>query len=89
MFSSSLDNTIKCWDLEDCKVIKNFFGHKSGVETFKLHHNLNVLVSGGKDSTCRIWDTKTALELFSFLGHKGSVNSILVNEREPFLITGI
>mmetsp|Transcript_18930 Transcript_18930/g.36377 ORF Transcript_18930/g.36377 Transcript_18930/m.36377 type:complete len:179 (+) Transcript_18930:457-993(+) len=31
---------------------------------------------------------KTALELFSFLGHKGCVNSILVNEKEPFLITG-
>lgn len=58
------------------------------METFKIHHGLNVLISGGKDSTCRIWDIKTSSELFSFSGHKGSVTSILTNEKEPFLVTG-
>ncbi len=44
MFSASEDKTVKCWDLEYNKIIRNYHGHLSGVYSLSLHPTLDVLV---------------------------------------------
>ena len=44
---------VKCWDLEQNKVIRHYHGHLSAVYTLALHPTLDVLVTGGRDSAVR------------------------------------
>lgn len=45
---------VKCWDLEQNKVIRHYHGHLSGVYTLALHPTLDILVTGGRDSVARV-----------------------------------
>lgn len=45
---------VKCWDLEQNKVIRHYHGHLSGVYSLSLHPTLDVLVTSGRDATARV-----------------------------------
>lgn len=45
---------VKCWDLEQNKVIRQYHGHLSGVYSLSLHPTLDVLVTSGRDATARV-----------------------------------
>ena len=55
MFSCGLDKQVKCWDLEQNKVIRNYHGHLSGVYSLAQHPTLDVIMTGGRDSGTRVW----------------------------------
>jgi pleiotropic regulator 1 len=50
MFSCALDKMVKCWDLEQNKVIRNYHGHLSGVYSLAQHPTLDVIMTGGRDA---------------------------------------
>ena len=54
LFSCAEDKTIKCWDLEYNKIVRNYHGHLSGVYSLALHPTLNLIASGGRDATVRL-----------------------------------
>lgn len=41
---------VKCWDLEQNKVVRHYHGHLSGVYAMALHPTLDLLVTAGRDS---------------------------------------
>jgi pleiotropic regulator 1 len=45
---------VKCWDLEQNKVIRHYHGHLSGVYSLSLHPTLDLLVTAGRDATARV-----------------------------------
>lgn len=45
---------VKCWDLEQNKVIRQYHGHLSGVYSLSLHPTIDVLVTSGRDATARV-----------------------------------
>ncbi|CAJ0651411.1 3043_t:CDS:2, partial [Entrophospora sp. SA101] len=47
------DKMVKCWDLEQNKVIRHYHGHLSGVYSLSLHPTLDVLVTAGRDASAR------------------------------------
>lgn len=49
LFSAAEDKTVKCWDLEQNKVVRHYHGHLSGVYCAALHPTLDILVTGGRD----------------------------------------
>jgi pleiotropic regulator 1 len=53
------DKQVKCWDLEQNKVVRQYHGHLSGIFSCALHPDLDLLVTGGRDATARIWDIRT------------------------------
>ena len=59
LFSCGEDKQVKCWDLEQNKVVRQYHGHLSGVYCLALHPDLDLLVTGGRDSTARLWDMRT------------------------------
>lgn len=54
LFSAGEDKMVKCWDLEQNKVVRHYHGHLSGVYSIALHPTLDLLVTTGRDSTARV-----------------------------------
>ena len=79
---------IKCWDLEQNKVIRQYHGHLSGVYAMDLHPTLDVLVTGGRDSTVRVWDMRTRQNVHVLTGHQGFISSVRCQEADPQVISG-
>jgi pleiotropic regulator 1 len=78
---------VKCWDLEQNKVIRQYHGHLSGVYTMSLHPTIDVLVTGGRDATARVWDMRTRQNVHVLAGHSGTVADVKCQEADPQVIT--
>jgi pleiotropic regulator 1 len=70
------------------KVIRSYHGHLSGVYCLKVHHDLSVIVTGGRDSTARVWDIRVRRQIHALVGHTHTVGSVLCQENEPHVVTG-
>ncbi|EDK43212.1 protein MET30 [Lodderomyces elongisporus NRRL YB-4239] len=73
LLTSSLDNTIKLWDVATGKCIRTQFGHIEGVwsiaaDTFRI-------VSGAHDRMVKVWDLQNGKCLHSF-GNSSSVSCV-------------
>jgi pleiotropic regulator 1 len=79
---------VKCWDLEQNKVIRHYHGHLSGVYSLALHPKLDLLVTGGRDSTARVWDMRSKAEVHVLTGHENTVVSLLAQSLDPQVVTG-
>jgi pleiotropic regulator 1 len=88
LFSCSQDKEIKCWDLEQNRVIRNYHGHFSGVYSIALHPQLDILATGGRDCSVRLWDMRTRAQIHLFEGHRHSVASVQMQASEPQIISG-
>ncbi|KAI9276282.1 WD40-repeat-containing domain protein, partial [Sporodiniella umbellata] len=78
IISSSLDNTIKIWDLQSGKSLRTLFGHIQGIwglDFDKLH-----IVSGSHDKTLRIWEAETGKCLYALEGHHGPVTAVKLSD---------
>ncbi|CAL8080770.1 unnamed protein product [Prunus armeniaca] len=88
MFSAGDDKLVKCWDLEQNKVIRSYHGHLSGVYCLALHPTLDVLLTGGRDSVCRVWDIRSKMQVHALSGHDNTVCSVFTRPTDPQVITG-
>ena len=57
--ASSIDQTIKIWDVRTGELIKTLKGHTNRVVSVAFTPDDNFLVSGCYDETIKIWDIKT------------------------------
>lgn len=88
LFSAGEDKSVKCWDLETNKVIRQYHGHLSGVYALSLHPTLDVLVSAGRDSVARVWDMRTKAQVHVLGGHRGCVAAVQCQDSDPQVVTG-
>jgi len=91
MYSIGEDKQVKCWDMEQNKVIRDYHGHLSGGYCMSLLESSsgpNVLVTGGRDSVGRVWDLRTTAEVAVLAGHTQTVASISTQNVLPQVITG-
>jgi hypothetical protein len=91
MFSIGEDKQVKCWDLTENKVIRNYHGHLSGgycINLLESQAGPNVLLTGGRDSCARVWDIRTTAEVAVLAGHNQTVASIQCQTVLPQVITG-
>jgi pleiotropic regulator 1 len=91
MFSIGEDKQVKCWDMEQNKVIRDYHAHLSGGYCCSLLENQggpNILVTGGRDSVARVWDIRTTAEVAVLCGHTQTVASIQCQMGLPQVITG-
>ena len=87
LFSAGEDKQIKCWDLEQNKVVRHYHGHLSAVYALALHPTLDILITGGRDSVARVWDMRTKQPIHVLSGHTAAVNSIICQASEPQVVT--
>ena len=88
LFSGGEDKQVKCWDLEQNKVVRHFHGHLSGVYTLALHPRLDCLITAGRDGTARVWDIRTKQTVHVLSGHTNTIMSLLTGDCDPQVITG-
>ncbi|KAM0048302.1 putative transcription factor WD40-like family [Helianthus debilis subsp. tardiflorus] len=69
MFSAGDDKQVKCWDLEQNKVIREYHDHLSGVYCLALHPTIDVLLTNGRGSICRAWDIRSKTQIHALSGH--------------------
>ncbi|CAH8380825.1 unnamed protein product [Eruca vesicaria subsp. sativa] len=54
--SASWDQTVKAWNLQNCKIRKTLAGHSGYVNTVALSPDGTLCASGGKDGAILLWD---------------------------------
>jgi Prp8 binding protein len=58
LYTGSIDNTIRCYDLRTSKVLYTLLGHEDTISGLKLSPTGDYLCSNGMDDTVRVWDVK-------------------------------
>lgn len=86
--SSSLDRTIKLWDLNTGELLRTLEGHTSAVHTIIFSSDGQALASSSHDGTIKLWDLNTGKLIRTFTGHEGHVHSIVFTPDERTLISG-
>ncbi|KNZ56008.1 hypothetical protein VP01_2520g2 [Puccinia sorghi] len=88
LFSCGEDKMVKCWDLEQNKVIRHYHGHLSGVYSLSLHPTLDVLVTAGRNASARVRVMRTKGQVHVLSGHTATIADVKCQESDPQVITG-
>ncbi|KAH0631762.1 hypothetical protein JD844_019528 [Phrynosoma platyrhinos] len=56
LFSSSMDNIIRIWDLNSSQCIAQLENHYSPVTSLAFSPDSETLISAGRDKICTVWD---------------------------------
>ena len=75
--SSSVDNTIKIWNMTKGKCVKTLYGHTDYISCVSLSP-LGELISGSLDHTIRVWDLSTDNCVRILKGHTSWVQCLVV-----------
>jgi guanine nucleotide-binding protein subunit beta-2-like 1 protein len=70
--SCGWDKVVKVWNLTNCKLRANHFGHTQFINTVTISPDGSLCASGGKDGKAMLWDLREG-EL-----HKGGVGANLL-----------
>ncbi|RLV90763.1 F-box protein MET30 [Spathaspora sp. JA1] len=73
LLTSSLDNTIKLWDVRTGKCIRTQFGHIEGV--WSINSDTFRIISGAHDRLIKVWDLQNGKCLHTF-GNDSSVSCV-------------
>lgn len=86
--SSSLDDTIKVWNLNSGEELLTLRGHTKGVNTIAISPDGKTLVSGSDDYTIKFWSYHTGTLVGTLTGHSRDVNSVTITPDGKFLCSG-
>lgn len=79
LITSSLDNTIKIWDVKTGKCIRTQFGHIEGVWSISAD-NFRI-VSGAHDRLIKVWDLQNGKCLHTWCG-ESSVSCVALSDNQ-------
>ncbi len=85
--TGSGDRTIKLWDLESGRLVRQFDGHSQTVYAIALSDDDTRILSGSLDGTARLWDLENGTEIAQYVGHRGPVYSVAFGP-EGTVLTG-
>jgi len=74
--SSSLDGTIRIWDVTNGDCLMNFEGHSEGIEDLAISPDGKLLASAGRDDRVIVWDVSEGKPLHHLKGFGGSALSV-------------
>jgi WD domain, G-beta repeat len=64
--SASWDGTLRYWDLEEQRLIRQFAGHSNPAMSVVFSPDGKRALSGSSDRTMRLWDLETGLEMHRY-----------------------
>jgi len=93
IFSGSLDNTIKIWDLKNGTEIRTLEGHSKGILHFDVTKDDKFLVSGAIDLTLKKWDIFSGKEIFTIDQYTNKINknnrfACTISPDNKFILSG-
>jgi len=86
--SGSYDNTIKLWDIETGRLIRNFSGNFYYILSVAFSPSGNQIISSSMDNTLKLWDVETGREIKTFSGHTEYVNSVAFSPDGKYVLSG-
>jgi WD40 repeat protein len=86
--SSSLDDTVKIWNLHSGEELLTLRGHTRGVNAIAISPDGKTIVSGSDDYTIKFWSYHTGTLLGTLTGHSRDVNSVAITPDGKFLCSG-
>jgi serine/threonine protein kinase len=86
--SSSLDDTIKLWNLQTGTEIFTLTGHARGVNAIAISPDGKLLISGSDDYTVKVWSLQNGALLGTLLGHTRDVNAVAVSPDGKLFASG-
>ncbi|NJM06944.1 CHAT domain-containing protein [Candidatus Gracilibacteria bacterium] len=69
LISSSLDQSVRLWDMGSFNTIRTFVGHSAEVNSLAFNPDGTLLLSGSFDGSARIWDSYSGLLDYQFSGN--------------------
>ncbi|CUM67860.1 uncharacterized protein PRCAT00005569001 [Priceomyces carsonii] len=77
LLTSSLDNTIKIWEVQSGKCVRTQFGHIEGVSSISA--DTFRIISGAKDKLIKVWDLQDGKCLYTF-SNSAPVNCVALSD---------
>lgn len=86
--SSSLDDTIKLWNLSTGEELATLKGHAKAVNAITISPNGKTLISGSDDYTLKVWNLQNGSLLGTLLGHTRDVNAVAISPDGKLFASG-
>ncbi len=74
--SASVDKTVRLWDVDSGKELRQFQGHQGTVISVVFSPDGKTLASASEDKTVRLWDVASGREIRQLQGHQGWARSV-------------
>ena len=85
--SSSLDDTVKVWNLNTGEELLTLTGHTRDVNSIAISPNDRLIVSGSDDYTVKIWNFLNGALLKNLEGHTRDVTSVAISPDGRLLVS--
>jgi len=82
--SSSWDKKVKVWNLTNCKLKTNHFGHAGFLNCVTVSPDGSLCASGGKDGNAMLWDLNEGKHLYTLDGG-GEINALCFSPNRYWL----
>jgi len=82
--SSSWDKKVKVWNLTNCKLKTNHFGHAGYLNCVTVSPDGSLCASGGKDGNAMLWDLNEGKHLYTLDGG-GIINALCFSPNRYWL----
>lgn len=82
--SSGWDKKVKVWNLTNCKLKTNHFGHGGYLNCVTVSPDGSLCASGGKDGNAMLWDLNEAKHLYTLDGG-GAINALVFSPNRYWL----
>jgi len=82
--SSSWDKKVKVWNLTNCKLKTNHFGHTGYLNCVTVSPDGSLCASGGKDGNAMLWDLNEGKHLYTLDGG-GPINALCFSPNRYWL----
>ncbi|MEB3211409.1 MAG: protein kinase [Leptolyngbyaceae bacterium] len=86
--TSSLDDTVKLWNLQTGELMVTMEGHERGTNKVLFSPDGTLLLSAGDDHRIKIWDAFSGQLIQTLTGHMRDVTALAVSPDGQFLLTG-
>ena len=86
--SGCLDKSLKLWNWNSGKLIRNLKGHSDSVNAIAISGNGQTLVSGSRDNTIKVWNLTTGQQISTLRGHANSVLAVAIAPDGKTLASG-
>lgn len=87
IISSSLDKTIKIWDIDKQIITKTIETHTAGINQIAISPDGNYMASASKDKFIKLWPLNNKSEGIKCSEHQYSVNSVVFSPDGKYLIS--